>query len=235
MRIRKYDFNHSRRVFMEKVATGAGAGVLAPLWPTIANSADDISKAYPDELLSIEMYTKGKVKPGDVITAANVEAVKDLLEPIAYQQVKEHGRRITIVESNRDVTKLFNATYLEKTLQNKGRAKVGADGNVWTDGKEGSPWIGGLPFPDANDAFQVQADLTLNWGRHDYSQYACQANSLSPDGDVGYRHDLVWCELNTTARTDGTVFQDHNDKLRFQSVFFTAPNDTKGSSFLSVW
>ncbi|TDU33282.1 secreted protein, partial [Panacagrimonas perspica] len=40
MRIRKYDFNYSRRSFMEKVATGAGAGVLAPLWPTIANSAD---------------------------------------------------------------------------------------------------------------------------------------------------------------------------------------------------
>ena len=72
MRIRKYDFDYSRRSFMEKVATGAGAGVLAPLWPTIANSADDISKAYPDELLSIEMYTKGKIKPGDVITKDNV-------------------------------------------------------------------------------------------------------------------------------------------------------------------
>ena len=30
MRIRKYDFNYSRRVFMEKVATGAGAGSFLP-------------------------------------------------------------------------------------------------------------------------------------------------------------------------------------------------------------
>jgi hypothetical protein len=145
MRIRKYDFNYSRRVFMEKVATGAGAGVLAPLWSTIANSADNISKAYPDELLSIEMYTKGKVKPGDVITANNVDVVKDLLEPIAYKQVKELGRRINIVESTKDVSRLFNATYLDNTLKNRGRAKIGDDGNIWTDGDTSKPWIGGLP------------------------------------------------------------------------------------------
>ena len=235
MRIRKYDFDYSRRSFLEKVATGAGAGVLAPLWPTIANSADDISKAYPDELLSIEMYTKGKVKPGDVITKDNVEVVKDLLEPIAYEQVKNHGRRINIVESNKDVTKLFNETFLKHTLTNAGRAKQDADGNIWTDGDTSKPWIGGLPFPDAKTGFEVQANLTLNWGRHDYSQYAIPFYSLNPDGEVGYRHELVWCELNTTARNDGTIFQGHKDKLRFQSVFFTAPNDTKGSSFLSVW
>jgi hypothetical protein len=235
VRIRKYDFNYSRRCFMEKVATGAGAGVLAPLWSTIANSADNISKAYPDELLSIEMYTKGKIKPGDVITKNNVEAVKDLLDPLCYAQIKDHGRRINIVESTKDATKLFNYSHLQKTLQNNGRAKFGADGNIWTDGDTSKPWIGGLPFPDAKTGLEVQANLTLSWGRHDYSQYTVPFYSLNPDGEVGYRHELVWCELNTTARSDGTVFQGMNDKLRLQSVFFTAPNDTKGSSFLSVW
>jgi len=234
-RIRKYDFDYSRRSFMEKTAKGLGAGVLAPLWTTIANSADDISKAYPDELLSIEMYTKGKVKPGDVITANNVDVVKDLLEPIEYKQVKEMGRRINIVDSVKDVTKLFNATYLETTLRNKGRAKIGPDGNVWTDGDTSKPWIGGLPFPDAKTGFETQANLTLNWGRHEYSQYVMPFYSLNPDGEVGYRHELVWCELNTTARTDGTIFQGMADKLRLQSVFFTAPQDNKGASFLSVW
>jgi hypothetical protein len=235
MRIRKYDFDFSRRSFLEKMATGAGAGILAPLWPTIANSADDISKAYPDELLSIEMYTKGKVKPGDVITAQNVDVVKDLLDPICYTQIKENGRKINIVESTKDVTKLFNHTYLQKTLANKGRAKFGDDGNVWTDGDKTKPWIGGLPFPDAKTGVEVQANLTLNWGRHDYSQYTVPFYSLNPDGEVGYRHELVWCELNTTARNDGTVFQNRSDLLRLQSVFFTQPQDVKGSSFLSIW
>tara|TARA_R110002094_G_scaffold132536_1_gene125390 strand:- start:154 stop:324 length:171 start_codon:yes stop_codon:yes gene_type:complete len=56
MRIRKYDFDYSRREFAKKVAMGAGGGILAPLWPTIANSGD-VSKAYPDELTSIELQT----------------------------------------------------------------------------------------------------------------------------------------------------------------------------------
>jgi hypothetical protein len=220
---------------MEKVATGAGAGVLAPLWSTIANSADDISKAYPDELLSIEMYTKGKIKPGDVITDKNVEVVKDLLDPICYVQVKEHGRRLNIVPSTKDVTKLFNHDFLQKTLQNRGRAKFGSDGNIWTDGQEGNTWLGGLPFPDAQTGNEAIANLTMNWGRHDYSQYAIPSDSLTPEGDLAYHHDFVWCELNCTSRTDGTIFQGFKDKLRLQTVFFTAPNDTKGSSFLSVW
>ena len=45
MRIRKYDFNYSRRAFLDKMATGAmAAGVLGPLWPLIAR-AGDITKA----------------------------------------------------------------------------------------------------------------------------------------------------------------------------------------------
>ena len=118
MRIKKYGVDYGRRALLQKAATGAAAGVLAPLWPLITRSADDVSKAYPEDLLHIEAYTKGKVKPGDVITAANVEAVKELLDPIAYQQVKTMGRRINIIESTRDVTKLYPYDYLEATLRN---------------------------------------------------------------------------------------------------------------------
>ena len=63
--IRKYDFNYSRRKFLEKTAAGFGtAGVLTSLWPLMCE-AGDITKAYPEELLHIEAYTKGKVKVGD--------------------------------------------------------------------------------------------------------------------------------------------------------------------------
>ncbi len=83
MHIKKYDFDYSRRFFMEKTAKGLmGAGVLTSLWPLIGNTGE-IGKAYPEELQSLEAYTKGKVKEGDVITAANVEHVKDLLDPVA--------------------------------------------------------------------------------------------------------------------------------------------------------
>lgn len=235
MHIKKYDFNYSRRKFVQNVAIGAGAGVLAPLWPMIARSADNIGKVYPDELLHIEAYTKGKIKPGDLVTADNVDVVKDLLDPICYKQVKEMGRRIAIKESTRDVTTMFNHTYLDLTLKNAGRAKFDAAGNIWTDGQEGNIWLGGLPFPDAKTAEECAANITTNWGRHDYSQYAIVMWSLGPSGELSYKHDLVWFELQTTGRNDGTVFQGMKDRLRLNTALFSAPGDVQGTSFLSSW
>lgn len=233
MRIRKYDYNFSRRAFLEKTALGiAGAGVLSPLWSSIARGAD-LSKVYPDELLSIEMYTKGKIKPGDIITADNVEHVKELLEPVAYHQVKTMGRRIHIVAPVKDVSSLYPAEYLEATLRNKGKAVLGKDNNVYTS--DGKPWIGGVPFPEPKSGIEATYNLTLSWGRHDYSQYAVRDWDIDPDGDLSYQYDFVWCELNTTARSKGDVWKGKDDLLRYQSVFFTAPNDSAGTSFLSTW
>ena len=130
MYIRKYDHNYSRRMFLDRVSKGVmAAGVLTPLWPLISH-AGDMTKAYPDELLSIEGYTKGKISTGDYLTADNVEHVKDLLDPIAYNQVSQMGRKIKFVKSTTDVTKLFPHRYLEATLRNQGKAVVDADGNV---------------------------------------------------------------------------------------------------------
>ena len=186
MRIRKYDFNYSRRVFMEKTLKGiAAAGVLTPLWPLAARSADDISKAYPDELLSIEMYTKGRIKPGDFVTADNVEVVKDLLDPISYMQVKTMGRRIEIVESVKDMTALFPNHFLEATLANRGKAKIGEDGNVWT--ADGKPWVGGIPFTEPKTGEEAMSNITLSWGRHDYCQYAIRQWDIGPDGNEAYQ------------------------------------------------
>ncbi|WP_420465507.1 DUF1329 domain-containing protein [Panacagrimonas sp.] len=234
MRIRKYDFDYSRRVFMDKVAKGAAGGVLAPLWPTIANSGE-VTKAYPDELLSIEMYTKGKIKPGDIISVDNVEVVKDLLDPICFKQVKEMGRKIKIREAPQDATTMFNHRYLELTLKNQGRAKFDATGNLWMDGKEGQLWDGGLPFPDAQTAQEACSNISNNWGRHDYSQYPIPCWSVNPDGHIAYKQNLIWFELQTTGRNDGQVFKGLKDLLRLNTALFTGSNDVKGSSFLSVW
>ena len=85
MHIKKYDFEYSRRAFMEKTAKGAGsAGILSALWPLMAKSGDSF-KAYPEELTNIEAYTKGKIKVGDVISKDNVELVQDLLDPKIFR------------------------------------------------------------------------------------------------------------------------------------------------------
>ena len=235
MRIRKYDFDYGRRELMKKVAVGAGAGVLAPLWPTIVKSADNISKAYPDELISIEANTKGKVKVGDTISSANVEYVKHLMDPIMYDQVLKQGRKIKIGPPTTDVTKLFPYAYLQATLRNAGKAGFDATGNV-VEKANGGPWIGGNPFPDMRTGEEATANITLSWGRHDVSQYAVRDFDINPDGSPAYTYDFYWTELNCTARTGKTpYFQNKKDMLRYQSVFFTAPQEQAGASFLVPW
>ncbi|TDU26846.1 uncharacterized protein DUF1329 [Panacagrimonas perspica] len=234
MRIRKYDFDYSRRQFAEKVALGLGAGILAPTWQTIA-ATGEVAKAYPDELTSIELQTKGKIKPGDLIDAKNVEHAKHLMDPIMYKQVSEMGRRLRVRAPNKDITQFFPHAYLEATLKNNGKASFDETGNVVETATKG-PWIGGNPFPDIKTGQEGIANLTLSWGRHDMSQYAVRSYSLNPDGSPAYTYDLYWTELNTTARTEGDpVFQGKKDMLRYQSVFFTAPQEQAGASFLVPW
>ena len=99
MHIGKYSFDYSRRTFLEKSSTyGVSAGVLTSLWPEISESAD-ATKAYPEELLDIETFTRGKVKVGDTINKDNVSLVQDLLDPITFQQVMQDGRTFHIQES----------------------------------------------------------------------------------------------------------------------------------------
>ena len=216
------------------MALGLGAGILAPTWQTIA-ATGEITKAYPDELTSIELQTKGKIKPGDVIDAKNVEAAKHLMDPIMYKQITEMGRRLRVRAPNKDITQFFPHAYLEATLKNAGKASFDETGNVVETATKG-PWIGGNPFVDVKTGNEGIANLTLSWGRHDMSQYAVRSYSLNPDGSPAYTYDLYWTELNTTARTEGDpVFMGKKDMLRYQSVFFTAPQEQAGASFLVPW
>ena len=236
--IRKYDFDYSRRHFLDKTARGFGsAGVLGALWP-LMTQAGDISKSYPEELLSIEAYTKGKVKTGDWITKDNIELVQDLVDPALFWEVTQDGRKFQIQATTTDVTKMFPHEFLEASMRNQGRAKLDEAGNVWTD--DGSQWIGGLPFPDCTNGLHVIANMTLSWGRHDESTYAIEAQAVNAEGKTDYEYKLVWAELAASGRTAdsrGTSLPGNlaKGKLRYQSTWFTEPNDVKGTAFLSIW
>lgn len=233
MRIRKYDVDYGRRALMQNLAIGAGAGVLTPLSKVFA-AQGEIGKSYPDELLSIDAYTKGKVKTGDMVDASNVELVKELLDPCIYMQVKSEGRKFRIKKTQTDWSTMFPAEFYEATLRStKSPGKFDADGNVVTQG--GKSWVGGLPFPDPKTGDEVQANLCLSWGRADYNQYAVNDVVINPDGSVGYDYEFVWSELQTQARMDGKIFQNKADLLRYQTVLFTSTQDVAGSSFLSIW
>jgi len=236
MHVRRFGRDYSRREFLRRTLQGVGgAGLLMPLWSAIANQGD-ISPAYPDELLSIDEYTGGQISPGDTIDAGNVELVKDLLEPIRYQQIKEQGRRLELVATTTDPMRLSPWEYIEATLRNAGKARFDDKGNVVTD--TGEPWIGGNPFPDPQKAVELYAAQVLSWGRHDASFYAIKMTSLNADGKVKFRYTGGWAELNTVARVamePKPYWPKYKDKLRFQSVFFLEPQQFRGTSFLNIW
>jgi hypothetical protein len=237
--IRKYDFDYSRRFFMEKTAKGAGsAGILAALFPLMAGG-EGSHKAYPEELTNIEAYTKGKVKEGDVIDASNVELVQDLIDPALYQEITQDNRKFWIGPTQTDIEQQFPPYYLDATMKNWGQAAFGPDGNVYT--KDGKPWIGGHPFPDPQTPEEVQANVVLSWGRHDQDIFAIPTYALAPDGEVQYEYDFVWAQQQTIGlchpdSAGGAAYlPGKEDMLRHQSVWFTSPNDIKGTAFMNEW
>jgi hypothetical protein len=235
-RIGRYDRSFSRRKFLADASRGVlAAGVLAPLWDVIA-ATGDITKAYPDELLSIEAYTKGRIKTGDMITDRNVEFVRDLLEPIRYEQILKSGRQLRIAPTTRDVMRMSPWEYIEATLSNAGKARFDERGNVVT--QEGRPWVGGNPFPNPQSGVELFAAQTLNWGRHDASFYAINMKEVDDGGTVKFEYTGGWAEFAAVGRVSmdpKPYWTKHEDKLRYQSVFFTRPGMFRGTSFLSIW
>jgi Protein of unknown function (DUF1329) len=236
MRIRKYDFNYSRRHFIQQTARGIlGAGVFGSVWDAVAENGT-FENVYPDELMSIEMYTKGKLKPGDTIDVNNVDLVQDLLDSIRYTQIKQMGRKLQVVESVKDMTRLSPIDYIQATLRNKGQATLDAVGNIYT--KEGKPWIGGNPFPEPKTGAECFIPITLSWGRHDISFYTIKDYEIADTGEQTHHYEVCWCEYAAVGRVTvdpKPYLPGSEDKLRYQSVFFTFPNDAKGTSFLNIW
>lgn len=223
-------------MFLANTANGLlRAGVLCSAWGAFARSGSTGS-AYPDELVSIEEYTRGRLKAGDTITRDNVELVKELLDPVRYQQIKDMGRRLRLAPTTTDLLKLNPQQYVEATLRNQGRAVFDAQGNVRT--REGRAWIGGNPFPEPKSPLEVFAAHTLSWGRHDASLYPCQEYDLDESGDVRYQYATGWAEMAAIGRTQldpKPYMSGHEDKVRYQSVFFVDPGDMRGVAYLNIW
>src|ERR1700687_1943951 len=106
MHLVKYSEGWTRRHFLNQLGKGVfAAGILSPLMDVIGRDGN-CEAAYPPELLSIEAYTKGKLKPGDVLSAENVDIVKDLLDPGAYWQIKYDGRLVDLAPTETDLARL---------------------------------------------------------------------------------------------------------------------------------
>jgi len=236
MRLLKYTDGWTRRHFLEQTAKGIfAAGVLAPLWEAIGNTGT-VDAAYPPELLSIEEYTKGRLKIGGELNAGNVDIVKDILDPAAYFQIKHDGRVCKLAPTETNINYMTPPPFLAATLRNKGKHKIFPDGNVYT--LDGKPWIGGNPFPEPKTAQEVMMANTLSWGKHDDQQHSCMEFDTDADGNIQYEYQWSYVEWQCVGRTvfDPKPYQPgHEHQLRITGDIITAPEDQRGTSFLQVW
>jgi Protein of unknown function (DUF1329) len=198
MRLMKYTEGWTRRHFLDQLGKGIlAAGILSPLMDVIGRNGN-CEAAYPPELLSIEAYTKGKLKPGDVLSAENVDVVKDLLDPGAYWQIKHDGRLVDLAPTETDIARLMPMPYLRATLANQGKHKIFPDGNVYT--LDGKPWIGGNPFSQPQNVAEVLWANTLSWGKHDTQSHPSIEWDTDADDNVEYEYAGYGVEWQTVGR-----------------------------------
>jgi hypothetical protein len=236
MRLIKFDKDYTRRQCLESLGKGfVGAGILMPLFDAWANSGD-VRAAYPDEALQIETYSKGAVKPGGMLDAGNVDSVKDLLDPITYIQVKQHGRVYRVKDTTTDINLLNPVRYTEATARNAGKARLNDKGNVVL--ADGKPWIGGNPFPKPASAQEICATLAMGWGRHDQSSAPTHMEIVDGQGNTQYTYEFYWVEVLATTRYEmdpKPYMPGHEDKLRYVTFVSTYPSSQAGAVALNIW
>jgi hypothetical protein len=236
MHLVRYSDGWTRRHFLDQLCKGVfAAGVLSPLIDVIGRDGN-CEAAYPPELLSIEAYTKGKLKPGDVLSAENVDIVRDLLDPGAYWQIKHDRRLVDLAPTETNLGRLMPMPYLQKTLTNKGKHRIFPNGNVYTLG--GKPWTGGNPFSEPQNAAEVLWANTLSWGKHDSQGHSVLEFDTDADGNVQYEYAWYAAEWQTVGRLNldpHPYMRGHENQLRVFSALALAPADISGTGFLQLW
>ena len=166
----------SRRNFLKQTGAWVGAGLLQPVLPLI-DAGKSIAAAYPEEVLSIEKFTKGKIKPGMIISKDNAELVKDISPEGLFLEL-QRGAQIKIAEATTAPDAIIAPYWVQATLRNKGKAVLDKKGQLWTN--DGQPWIGGDPFPQARSGLEAMWNHKSNLTRYDDVREIASEKNISP-------------------------------------------------------
>jgi Protein of unknown function (DUF1329) len=225
-------FTMNRRQFLKTGATFLGAGLLQPVLPLIG-AGKDVSAAYPDEILSIEKYSHGKVKPGDIISKDNADLVKDFAPEGLYAELL-HGREIKIAEASLKPQALVPVPWIDATLKNQDQAILDAKGQLWTKG--GQPWIGGYPFPKAKTALEAMWNHFFNYFGLDDSFTITKEVIVDHGGSVLRNSDGVSVNIQPVGRVAVDpipVDENFKEYLLRTSVVILSPFDDFGTSVMN--
>lgn len=238
MKEREYkEFNYfdhwSRRDFLKKAGAFAGAGLLQPVLSLIG-SGKSIAAAYPDEVLSIEKYTKGRVKVGMVISKDNSELIKDIA-PEGLIVELQRGAQIKIGETTTRAEAKEPKFWLEGTLRNKGQAVLDKNGQLWH--KSGGPWIGGVPFPEPQSALEAIWNYKFNPRRYDNLICISKPTHIDTNGTVVREDEAIFMQIQTVGRLvvdPKPIVSKYKDELHRNLLSVNKPFDSYGLGVVST-
>ncbi len=228
-----YFDNWTRRGFLKKTGAFIGAGMLQPVLSLIGEGKS-IAAAYPDEVLSIEKYTKGRIKPGMIISKENAELIKDIA-PEGLIVELQRGAQIKIAETTTRPEAKVPKFWLEATLRNKGQAVLDQKGQLWH--KSGGPWIGGFPFPEPKTALEAIWSYSFSPRRYDNLRVVYTQNHVDTNGTL-VRHDSgLFGQIQSVGRLvvdPKPVVPKYKDELHRVILTLNEPFDSYGLGILTT-
>ncbi|MBI4529163.1 MAG: DUF1329 domain-containing protein [Deltaproteobacteria bacterium] len=217
----------TRRDFLKKTGVWAGAGLIQPVLSLIGEGKS-IAAAYPEEVLSIEKYTKGRVKPGMTISKDNADLVKELCPEGLYAELTR-GAQIQIAATTTRADAVVPPYWVEATLRNKGQAVLDKKGQLWT--KDGKPWIGGDPFPEPKSGVEGVWNSIFNFRRYDDVRSIAWELDVDSNGTVVRKGASFFTRIQAVGRVavaPKPIIPQYKDELYRTILSVVEPFDSYG-------
>jgi hypothetical protein len=225
----------TRRGFLKGIGYAFGTIGFASLGDVIFGGKD-WSLAYPDEVLSIEQFTQGKIKPGDWITQDNVDLLKDALPTGCYELTKAGGQQLRVRETSGkdELMDPYNYDATEKSL---GNAVLDSNGNLYT--KQGKKWDGGIPFYRPTSGLEAMWDHVIRSKRADDNYNPMDAYLNGQHGIISRWTRGPFTIIETVPRiapnTDHhPYYPGYEDELYRIASVVVAPYDQKGNGAITI-
>jgi hypothetical protein len=189
--------------------------------------------------VTVALPARADVEPGDVITKANVDKIKDLVSPGVEWCVK-HGMTMKIVPYKKVE---WDTPYREATEKYSGQVKLAPDGRSLVS------YVAGMPFPkiDPNDP---QVALKIMWNFYhrpyrtddiDLRNFDADTGPVTNDGPMQIERHFLLDHLRTLIYT-GRIYVDpkpeipNSDDVRGKSSLhpILEPFDLKGVGETSI-
>jgi hypothetical protein len=223
----------TRRGFLKTAGAWLGAGLLQPVLSLI-DAGKTIEAAYPDEVLSIEKYTKGRVKVGMIISKENATSIKDIA-PEGLMVELQRGAQIKIGETTTRPEATQPKFWLAATLRNKGQAVLDKNGQLWH--KSGGPWIGGTPFPEPQTALEAMWNYKFSPRRYDNLIVASKPTHIDTNGTVVRQDEAIFMQIQAVGRLvvdPKPIVPQYKNELHRNLLSVNKPFDSYGLGVAST-